>query len=160
MPDGYFIRARGKITGPFDVPGLQKLVRRGLLSRVHEISSDRLNWSMAGEFEELFPARAAAAAQAAHGSPPFVEQASTSEFGSHADPEQSARPQAVLKFYYAQAGKTIGPVPLGVLEALADNGTLRATDPVWQENAQVAAPACQVPHLASRFSAAVPRIQF
>ncbi|HEX4054692.1 MAG TPA: hypothetical protein VHX86_10545 [Tepidisphaeraceae bacterium] len=52
---GFFLRVRGKVSGPFDLPGLQKLVRRGMLSRIHEISSDQVTWNTAGEFEDLFP---------------------------------------------------------------------------------------------------------
>lgn len=50
----FFLRIRGKISGPFDLTGLQKLVRRGMLSRIHEISSDKVTWNTAGEFEDLF----------------------------------------------------------------------------------------------------------
>ena len=53
---GYYVRARGKISGPFDLVGLQKLIRRNALSRMHEVSSDRREWAPAGQFEELFPA--------------------------------------------------------------------------------------------------------
>jgi hypothetical protein len=51
----YFVRTRGRVTGPFDRETLQKLVRRGAVSRVHEVSADRVNWSSAGEYEDLFP---------------------------------------------------------------------------------------------------------
>ena len=53
--EAFYVRVRGKISGPFDIPTLQKLVRRGELSRIHEISRDRTAWSTAGEFEDLFP---------------------------------------------------------------------------------------------------------
>ena len=40
----YFVRSRGKVTGPFDLGGLQRLVKLGMLSRVHEVSTDKQNW--------------------------------------------------------------------------------------------------------------------
>ncbi len=55
----YFVRTRGRVTGPFDRETLQKLARRGAVSRVHEVSADRINWSSAGEYEDLFPTPAA-----------------------------------------------------------------------------------------------------
>src|SRR5207248_414014 len=56
------------------------------------------------------------------------------------------------RYLYAQNGATVGPVPTGVLQALAQNGTLRADDLVWPEGAQSAAPASQLPTLISIFS--------
>src|SRR5687767_3867747 len=61
----YFVRSRGRISGPFDLPGLQKLVRRGQLSRSDQVSPDKVDWSSAGEFEDLFPLRGTAAMAAA-----------------------------------------------------------------------------------------------
>jgi hypothetical protein len=51
----YYMRVRGKISGPFDIASLQKLVRRGALSRIHEISGDRATWNAAGQYDDLFP---------------------------------------------------------------------------------------------------------
>src|SRR4051812_5114131 len=53
--ESYYVRSRGKVTGPFDLSSVQKLVKRGMVSRIHEISSDRVSWTGAGEYEELFP---------------------------------------------------------------------------------------------------------
>jgi hypothetical protein len=67
---GHFVRIAGKVTGPFDVPGLQRLVRLKLLWPAYEISSDRLSWAPAGEFEELFPVQAAPSQATAAATPP------------------------------------------------------------------------------------------
>src|SRR5688572_18369315 len=127
MADGnYFVRSKGRISGPFDILALQKLVRRRLLSRFDEVSPDRATWSVAGEFQELFGSMTAVAVE---DSPTDV----VSEFAQqHAPP-----PPNTERFYYSQAGATVGPVPLNVLRALAENGTLRWDDVVWQENSQV-----------------------
>lgn len=52
-------------------------------------------------------------------------------------------------------------MPLAVLQALAQNGSLRATDMVWREDAETAAPASHMPVLAPMFSGSgtVPRRQ-
>jgi hypothetical protein len=53
----FYVRTRGKVQGPYDLAALQKSVKKGTLSRFHEISSDRTSWTRAGEFEDLFPTR-------------------------------------------------------------------------------------------------------
>jgi|GEM_PF-1068758 len=61
MPENeFYVRSKGRIAGPFTVEMLQKLVRRGTIARVDEVSSDRVSWARAAEYEELFPAPKAA----------------------------------------------------------------------------------------------------
>jgi hypothetical protein len=140
--NGQYIRVRGKISGPFDVPSLQKLVRRGTLSRMHEISPDRVNWAPAGEFEELFPA---APSPVAVQSKPVSEQEPAAVGPS---------PTAMVdeSYFYVQNGTTVGPVPLNVLLSLAQNGTLASNDLCWPEGAPLASAAGQLPALAPIFS--------
>jgi len=146
---GYFIRAQGKISGPFDLPALQKLVRRGLLSRLQEISGDRRAWNRAGDVEELFPSNPVSTAPAAK--PAF----STAAAAAPAAPV--AEPAADPRFYYAQNGETVGPLPLPVLRVLAENGTLRPDDICWQEGTHTGgAAAGTLPALADLFATAPP----
>ena len=72
---GFYIRFRGRVSGPFELASLQAMVRRGTLSRIHELSADGERWTSAESRPELFaqipgqapaavsepPARAAAA---------------------------------------------------------------------------------------------------
>ena len=55
MAQEYFIRWRGKITGPHDLDELQDMVTHDRLSKLHEISADREKWHPAGSYEDLFP---------------------------------------------------------------------------------------------------------
>lgn len=50
----YFVRMRGHTTGPFDLPTLQRQARQGLISRLHQVSSDQINWRSATTIEGLF----------------------------------------------------------------------------------------------------------
>lgn len=43
----FFVRSRGKMTGPYDVAGLRRLAKLGMLSCVHEVSTDKQTWSSA-----------------------------------------------------------------------------------------------------------------
>jgi hypothetical protein len=143
MPEsGQYIRVRGKVTGPFDVASLQKLVRRGALSRMHEVSSDRVNWAPAGEYEELFPAAPEPVAVLAE---PSIED----EAAPVAPPQP---PPAHESYFYVQNGVTVGPVALNILQALAQNGTLGPQDLCWPEGGQLASSAGQLPALAPIFS--------
>lgn len=148
--ESFYLRIRGKISGPFDVATLQKLVRRGTLSRIHEISGDRANWSAAGDFEDLFPLSAPTL-------PPVQEPAPETRSEVNESPvaiaeSESPSASASTLFCYTQRGSTVGPVPLAVLKALAENGTLRHGDLVWRENAETGATADQFPALAPFFT--------
>jgi len=52
--DRYFLRIRGRVTGPFSLLQLQDQVRRRELSRLHEVSADQVKWVPAGGITELF----------------------------------------------------------------------------------------------------------
>ena len=54
MMEQYWIRVRGQVKGPFEEEQLQALVRRGQLSRIHEISADGDSWLRAEEYPQLF----------------------------------------------------------------------------------------------------------
>lgn len=139
----FYVRAKGRISGPFDVATLQKLVRRGALSRAHEISSDRANWNPAGEFEELFPSSRGAMPE------PAPVQAAAVPTTAPAPVPPSGM------FYYAQGGRTVGPVSVSVLQSLVLNRTLRPNDLAWRDGSPTAYPAIQIPELAAMFSQGV-----
>ena len=69
----YYLRVRGRVQGPFDHEKLQNFSRRGQLSRLHEVSTDGINWVRASTLPELFASPpAAAAAPVATPAPPSV----------------------------------------------------------------------------------------
>ncbi|NNM87732.1 MAG: hypothetical protein HKL95_04350 [Phycisphaerae bacterium] len=72
--EAFFVRSRGKISGPFDLAGLQRLVRLGMLSRVHELSTDKQNWTSAAQTPGVFP-EAGGAAAGAEPQPAVAEEA-------------------------------------------------------------------------------------
>jgi len=153
MPDvTFYVRNRGKISGPYDTAALQKLVRRGLLSRVQEVSGDRVTWNRAGDYEELFPAPVAATIETAeHGSEYETEVAGPAVTAFPQTTAHSAS-ETAAEYYYAQSGVAVGPVALSVLKMLAQTGTLQSEDLVWREGDQTGTPARQVPALAPMFT--------
>lgn len=91
--ESFFVRSRGKVTGPFDLAGLQRLVRLGMLSRVHELSADKQNWLPASRTPGLFPDAGAAGVGAAHQSA-VVEEDFHSGYGIAENPPPAAMPMA------------------------------------------------------------------
>ncbi len=50
----YFVKLRGRVSGPFDYAVLQRQVRQGLVSRLHHVSTDQVTWLPAASVEGLF----------------------------------------------------------------------------------------------------------
>jgi hypothetical protein len=50
----YWVRLRGRVTGPYDLPTLQRQVKQGTLSRLHQVSTDQVTWKSAAELEGLY----------------------------------------------------------------------------------------------------------
>ncbi len=50
----YWVRLRGKVSGPFDLSALQMQLKRGQISRLHQVSTDQAMWKQASEVEGLY----------------------------------------------------------------------------------------------------------
>ncbi|MGN6371210.1 MAG: serine/threonine-protein kinase [Phycisphaerae bacterium] len=50
----YWVRLRGRVTGPYDLATLQRQVKQGALSRLHQLSTDQRVWKGAAEIEGLY----------------------------------------------------------------------------------------------------------
>jgi hypothetical protein len=143
-----YVRIRGRVQGPFDEERLRALVRRGQVSRVHEVSEDGTRWTNAGDFSDLFAQPAGANAHPA---------GSTGQAGQSGQANQTAAPRhdpapaaasfvatthaapaahpaaAVANWYYIQGNVTKGPVDFRYLQALCASGQLSADAHVWTE---------------------------
>jgi len=132
----YFLRVRGKVTGPFEVQQLRFLRERGQLARFHELSEDKITWMQAGAVADLFsesPTRGAGPAVAA---PPAVGAAGG-------------------WLYADRTGQQQGPVSLDRLAQLWKDGNISDTTPVWTDGmAEWSAISFVHPHLASNSQAA------
>lgn len=98
MPERYFIRKRGKITGPFNLEQLLAMRSRGRFSRANEVSTDRLNWQRAAEYAELFP----------EGNPDF-DDAQSYPVGAGAEPSPFAD-QAAANWDMPPGGAAAGDI--------------------------------------------------
>jgi sorbitol-specific phosphotransferase system component IIC len=57
LSEKYFVRFKGRVLGPLTAAKTAELVKRGQISRMHELSPDRQTWLKAEEFPEFFPAK-------------------------------------------------------------------------------------------------------
>ena len=153
----YFIRSKGRITGPFAVDMLQKLARRGTITRVDEVSSDRVSWARAAEYEELFPASQVTAPPPPP-PPPTIPVNPEPNYSTYEvetfTPRGSPIPVAMAEktYYYQPAGKSpVGPVSMDVLKTLAENGVLGSSDLVWVTGESSGLNASQYPVLVKIF---------
>jgi hypothetical protein len=84
METRLFIRIRGKVLGPYDSAKLQLFVKRGQLSRMHEVSPDSINWVPASKYPDLFvdpDVPQTAAAHLATNTPQWFCQIKSKEYG-------------------------------------------------------------------------------
>ena len=71
--------------------------------------------------------------------PPIPSEQPNDSAATEAPNAVDTLPAQVERYYYQQGGKTVGPVPAGILKALAENGTLSDQDLVWAEGEKTAA---------------------
>ena len=50
----YYVRLGARLTGPFDLATLQRHAKQGAISRLHQVSTDRVSWRSANTVEGLF----------------------------------------------------------------------------------------------------------
>ncbi len=134
----YYFRIRGRVEGPFDLARAQTLVRRGRLSRYHEVSTDRVHWRRATQFPELFVAQVEEKVRVI----PLEETAAESQ------PAESAEPL----WYYSSGGREQGPVPLSQLVQMAQSGQLEPDSLVWTDGMEQWAPWRNVPALKKAYA--------
>ncbi len=64
MSQKYYFRFRGRVLGPMTAEKIGELVQRGQVTRMHEISTDGVQWQKAEEFVEFYPKKSKAAIEA------------------------------------------------------------------------------------------------
>lgn len=113
--NGWYVRDRNRVTGPFDREQLEALRRRGQLARFHQVSRDRQSWVSATTLAGLFESAA-----------PTVS--------IELDPPQGAVATEPSSGWYYSLGKTpAGPVSVVDLLGLARAGTINGDTLVWCE---------------------------
>jgi S1-C subfamily serine protease len=115
--DGWYMRARGRILGPFTRAQLGSMRDRGQLSQFHEISQDRRNWVNASTVEWLFAQ--SSASQSTPQDIPLVEVV----------PSRTSD----QVWFYNEAGTPYGPVTHEQIVSLIEMGRIQRDTPIWKE---------------------------
>lgn len=153
MSDEYYIRLRGQVQGPFTQERLQSLARRQRFTRVHQVSTDKVTWSPASKFPELFPppppkkerqAPAEVQAEDSGGYQLAMEPDAGQPTGA-AQPVDAGQPDGaafageslaseVQEWFCVRRGQEgeIGPLSIRELRELAEFGELHPGDYLWK----------------------------
>lgn len=151
MDTQFYIRIRGNTLGPYDEEKLQSLVRRGQLSRMHEISPDGVKWVLASTYPDLFTSAAGSAptlqfrAEVQAGAAPAASAHPSPEegFGGSISPPVAG----TGRWYYERGGRSLGPFDASRMTQMLTSGELGPDDMVWSEGMPAWVPARHAPGL-------------
>lgn len=131
MSNGYYIRLRGAVTGPYDQDHLQRLASRGQFSRFHEVSLDGLNWDNASSTLPSVFGHSAAIAETSR--PTNAETTRSTPID-----DNSSTPG---EWYVQVDGEPQGPFSKQQVESFIRAGQVSEPDLVWSKGMDQWAPA-------------------
>ncbi|MEI8376598.1 MAG: DUF4339 domain-containing protein [Planctomycetota bacterium] len=161
MDTDLYLRVRGRVLGPYDLEKLQTLVRRGQLSRKHEVSTDGTHWVAASTYPDLFvgapvtlpsPPGNSNYPQPVNPSPVANDDPGFSVEGDQpgaAPAMPNTQPSGGRLWYYEHASTQSGPVEESVLRTLLLTGQIDPDALVWNEGMSQWTAASQIPGLVS-----------
>ena len=102
-PDQYYVRSRGRVSGPYSVDQLREMRRRGNLTSIHEISTDQDTWRLVSEAPDLFgslgpPAAFRSAAAAVTDDSPVAVETGTADAIAFRCPHCQAKVKVPSKY--------------------------------------------------------------
>ena len=158
MDTQLYLHVRGRVLGPYDEEKLQSLVRRGQLSRMHEVSTDGTHWVRASTYAELFvgaPVKLVVPEMQVAAPPPPNNRCWIFRYRLPKNPRQtqptSSKPVIPVTtgrgWYYENLGTQHGPVEESVLRQMLVIGQLDSKARVWNDSMPQWVAASQVPGL-------------
>lgn len=121
--DRFYIRFKGRVLGPLTKEKALEMVKRGQITRQHELSPDGTTWKLASEFTELFPAQKGVVAA-------VVETVKPAE-------AQKPKEEPVAVEWYAHFdGANHGPIAEVALKKLVASGKVNGSTAVWKAGMQ------------------------
>jgi hypothetical protein len=124
----FYVRVRGKVTGPFGLGQLKSLRDRGQFRRFHEISEDKKSWVPASTISDLFPEVESRKRPEPEPHIAAAPVASTVRVGA-VEPAAST-PEW---FYIDENGNENGPVARDQLLELWQAGAILPATQVWKD---------------------------
>ena len=172
----FYIRFKGRITGPFQKEEMRKRAQERLLSRFHDISTDGTVWKKASAFGELFSIPSdvnellAPEVIPKSFSQPFATQPATDPFAAQPALEailetplasESSAEMPVIKstepvleqwHYQQRSGSQCGPLPFSVMQNLIQQGDIARSTLIWSKGLKEWQEAQYVAEFTSLFS--------
>ena len=135
MSDSFYFRVRGEVKGPFSREQIISLIRKKRLGRHHELSTDAVIWTRAGEVDGLFESVAPARdePEVAYAIPETETKqepagSGRSSFSSSGSDDQDD------EWHYAKGRNTLGPISSNELRAMLATGRSLGSDRVWNSS--------------------------
>lgn len=148
----YYVRFKGKRIGPLEAEKIVSMVRRGQLTRRHELSRDGSSWQRAENFQEFF----ASDGQATDVAPanPSSNGVAGDSIAGNGDPNGDAGVSST-KWYMDVDGKPSAPINEADLRRQLSAGTIPWNTRLWHEGITEWTEAAELfPELASAAAAA------
>ena len=148
----YFVRRRGKIDGPWNIGKLKSEVKLRRLSRIHEVSDDKENWSRAETLTWLFP-KTKVHQKSAHLDSAYPGSASPAQLSQSDLVEQSDVVANVdTNWFLGIDGREIGPMGTAEVKHKIITGETHASDLIWQAGYPDWIPISHLPAFAPLFA--------
>lgn len=148
MSESFYFRVRGEVKGPFSREQIVSLIRKKRLGRHHELSTDAVIWTRAGEVEGLFesvaPVREEPEPVYATAVPETDSRQDTVAPG-RAPSNGSSLDDSDDEWHYAKGRNTLGPISSNELRAMLATGRLLGSDRVWNSSLADWVPAEDLP---------------
>jgi hypothetical protein len=137
-----FVRFRGRTIGPLTPDKVRDMVRRGQLTRMHELSADGLTWTKAEEFGNFFPRVNTNVAGHFTDSASNVPPGSEGYVGGDSETvSPTPNENASAQWYAHVKGEKQGPISLDQIRLYAEAKVLKKDSLVWKSGMDAWKPA-------------------
>jgi len=148
MSDSFYFRVRGEVKGPFSREQIVSLIRKKRLGRHHELSTDAVVWTRAGEVEGLFESIAPVRDEPEAGYAVAIPDNDSKQepSGTQRSPQSNSSSDGEDdEWHYAKGRNTLGPISSNELRAMLATGRLLGSDRVWNSSLADWVPAEDLP---------------
>lgn len=142
--DKIYVRFRGRTVGPLTSQKIQDMVRRGQITRLHELSDDGSTWTRADEFREFFATMRAEITKnlgplSTNAPHPATAAAMEPAVGSFLNLQPAAEPK--VEWYAHVDDEHQGPMSLDVMRQWKESGRVQGNTLVWRTGLETWLPA-------------------
>ncbi len=132
--DRIYVRFKGKTLGPLTSNKVQELIKRGQITRMHELSSDGMSWMRAEEFGNIFQTQRNAASQSSGPRGETTVGAPTTSVANlpASAPRVGEAPEPKVEWYAHIDGENQGPINSSKFMQMIDSGQVSVDTLVWR----------------------------